>query len=251
MTRLRSSWWWLGLLALTACAGRMTPDALAPEARLLRARQYVRQGKYVKALPLFQQLTFELGPSQPELAEARYYIAECYFQTRDYVQAAQEFRRASDGHPDSPWAPLALLRAGDANLRLWRRPELDPSYGEAALAIYQELAGRYPGSDAAARAQQHVRILKDRFAEKAYKTGLFYLKRRAYDSAILYFKDVIATYPDAARVPDALLRLVDAYRAVRYTEEVQETCDHVRRYYPETPGLAARCPVPGDAPARP
>src|SRR2546430_8850043 len=35
--------------------------------------------------------------------------------------------------------------------RLWRKPELDPSYGESALAIYQELAGRYPGTDAAAR----------------------------------------------------------------------------------------------------
>ena len=91
-------------------------DRLSPETRLAQAREYVRVGNYLKALPLFQQLTFELGPSQPELAEARYYIGECYFQTRDYVQAIQEYRRTADGFPDSPWAPLALLRAGDANL---------------------------------------------------------------------------------------------------------------------------------------
>ena len=85
----------------------------------------------------------------------------------------------ADQYPNSAYAPLALLRAGDANLRLWRDPELDPSYGETALAIYQELAGRYPDSEAAARAQLHVRQLKEWFAEKSYKNGMFYFKRRA------------------------------------------------------------------------
>ena len=65
------------------------------------------------------------------------------------------------------------MRAADSNLRLWRRPELDPSYGETALALYQELAGRYPDSDAAGRARPHVRRLENQFAEKAYKTGVF------------------------------------------------------------------------------
>ena len=35
-------------------------------------------------------------------------------------------------------------------------PELDPSYGQTALATYQELLNRYPGGSAAARAQQRI-----------------------------------------------------------------------------------------------
>src|SRR5262249_61769102 len=143
-----------------------------------------------KALLLFQRLTFELGPGVPEMAEVRYSVAESYFQTGDRVQAAHEFRQVADEYPESPYAPLALLRAGDANLRLWRKPDLDPSYGEAALAIYQELAGRYPGTDAANRAAIHAKQLREGFAEKSYRTGMYYLRRwRAYDSAIIYFKD--------------------------------------------------------------
>src|SRR5437773_9774837 len=107
------------------------------------------------------------------MVDVRYHLAECYFQTGDRVQAAHEFRQVADQYATSDYAPTALLRAGDANLRLWRRPELDPSYGEAALAIYQELAGRYSGSSAATRAQLHVRQLRDGFADKAYKNGLF------------------------------------------------------------------------------
>jgi outer membrane protein assembly factor BamD len=215
---------------------------------LARARTMIRHGQYGKAIPVFQRLSFELAPSLPEAAEVRYYLGECHFQTKDYATAIQEFRRAADAFPDSPWAPQALLRAGDANLRLWKRPELDPTYGEAAFAIYQELAGRYPGTEAAERATLHVRELKNRFAEKAYKTGLFYQKRRAYDSAIIYFKQIIANYPDATLAPQALLRMVEIYRAMFYLEEREETCAHLRRYYPGLSGIAERCPPPAATP---
>src|SRR5216117_4572784 len=194
----------VGAVLLAACHhGPRVVPAPDPVAELAKARAQFRSGDYSKALVSFRRLTYELGPSQPEMAEARYNMAECYFQTGDRVQAAHEFRQVADQFATSEYAPLALLRAGDANLRLWRRPELDPSYGEAALAIYQELAGRYSGSSAATRAQLHVRQLRDGFADKAYKNGLFYFRRRAWDSGIIYFKNVIATYPETARAADA------------------------------------------------
>jgi len=216
------------------------PDAVAD---LAKARAQFRTGNFGKALVSFRRLTNELGPSQPEMADVRYYLAECYFQTGDRVQAAHEFRQVADQYATSEYAPLALLRAGDANLRLWRKPELDPSYGETALAIYQELAGRYPGTDAAARAQAHVQQLRERFSQKAYANGMFYFRRRAYDSAIIYFKDVIATYPGTSSVPDALMRLVDSYRVIGYGDELKETCGHLRRYFPQTEGLDKSCPA--------
>jgi outer membrane assembly lipoprotein YfiO len=233
-----------GAALLAAChhGPRVVP---APDlvADLAKARAQFRSGNFGKALLSFRRLTNELGPSQPEMADVRYHLAECYFQTGDRVQAAHEFRQVADQYATSEYAPLALLRAGDANLRLWRKPELDPSYGETALAIYQELAGRYPGTDAAARAQAHVQQLRERFSQKAYANGMFYFRRRAYDSAIIYFKDVIATYPGTSSVPDALMRLVDSYRVIGYGDELKETCGHLRRYFPQTEGLDKSCPA--------
>jgi outer membrane protein assembly factor BamD len=245
----------LALGGLVAChPGPRTARAapvVPPEARLARAMDLFRHGDFRRAQAMFQRLTFDLDPGRPELAEIRYYLAECSFQQGDYVQAASDFRKVSDEFSTTPYAPLALLRAGDANLRLWRRPELDPSYGETALAIYQELAGRFPDSDAAARARIHVRRLENEFAEKTYKTGIFYLRRKAFDSAIIYFKDVIANYPNSARAPDALLRLVDSYRAISYTQEMQETCEHIRRFYPNAQDIERSCPAAADSTVKP
>jgi outer membrane protein assembly factor BamD len=244
-----------GVLAATGACGRRSAKApaptLDPSVNLERAMKDFHRGSFRRAQTTLQRLTFEFGPGQPQLAQIRYYLAECSFQLGEFVQAASDFRRVADDFSTSEYAPLALLRAGDSNLRLWRRPELDPSYGETALAIYQELAGRYPESDAAARARPHVRRLENEFAEKSYKTGLFYLRRKAFDSAIIYFKDVIANYPGASRAPDALLRLVDSYHAIGYTQELQETCAHLRRYYPNAAQLGHSCPASADSSATP
>src|SRR6266581_271312 len=222
-----------------------------PDVDLARAMNLFRHGDFRRAQPIFQRLSFQLPPGSPELAEVRYYLAETWFEVGDYVQAASDFRKVSDEFSTTEYAPLALLRAGDANLRLWHRPELDPSYGETALAIYQELAGRFPDSDADARGRVHVKRLENQFAEKAYKTGVFYLRRKAFDSAIIYFKDVIANYPNSSRAPDALLRLVDSYRVIKYTQELDETCEHLRRFYPNAKGIDRSCPAVADSSARP
>jgi outer membrane protein assembly factor BamD len=242
---MRQMVWILGLATLAAAChhGPKVRTVTRPETQLDHALTLFRRGDFRRAQVVLQRLGFEFAPGQPEAVAARFYLAECYFQTGDRVQAAHEFRKVADEFPSSEYAPLALLRAGDANLRLWRRAELDPTYGETALSIYQELAGRYPDSDAAARARLHVRRLQNQFAEKTYKNGMFYLRRKAYDSAIIYFKDVIANFPEAKLAPDALLRLVDSYRAIGYTEELQETCAHLRRFYPQAMGLAKSCPA--------
>jgi outer membrane protein assembly factor BamD len=230
-------------IALAACHHGGGASGVRPETEFARAREQFRRGDFARALVTLKRLSFEFGAAQPEAAEARYYLAECYFQTGDRVQAAHEFRQVADLYPNTDYAPNALLRAGDANLRMWRRPELDPSYGQTALAIYQEVRGRYPDTPAAARAQLHVTQLRDWFAEKTYKNGMFYFRRRAYDSGIIYFKDVIATYSDTHWTTPALLRLVDSYHAIGYVEERRETCAHLRRFYPTASGLAERCPA--------
>jgi outer membrane assembly lipoprotein YfiO len=232
------------MLALAvACHHRAGPPVPVAQVTLDDARHQFRHGQFPKALRSFQRLTFELPANDSTLAEVHYYLAECYFQTGEHVTAAHEFRETADQFPSSPYAPLALLRAGDANLRLWRTPELDPAYGEAALAIYQELAGRYAGTDAAARAQLHVRRLREWFADKAYNNGMFYFRRRAWDSGIIYFKYVIATYPEARRAADAVLRLADTYKILGYKDELRETCANLQRYYPQAAAGAKSCPA--------
>jgi outer membrane protein assembly factor BamD len=203
----------------------------------------VRHGKWADAAKLIDRLLLEFPPGDSRIARAHYYLAEAYYAQGRHLEAAREFRKASDETPNDPIAPEALLRLGDVYSDLWRRPELDPTYGQTALATYQELLNRYPNAAAAKRAQLRIDELNERFAYKAYKSAMFYFRLKAYDSAILYLKDLVATYPRAAVVPEALVKLVQAYKTLGYREDVQETCGYIRRFHPRTPGAKEVCPT--------
>ncbi len=229
------------LLALAGCA-HFNPAAYGNSADLYQAslRQF-RHGRFDRAQEGFQKLTFDLTARDSLFTQARFWLAESYFGLRDFVTASREFRRVADEAPESPLAPDALLRAGDSYAELWRRPDLDPANGQTALATWQELQGRYPDSQAAAISFVRVKALNDQFARKSFDTGVFYFRRGGYDSAILYFRGLIATWPSATLVPEAFLYLVRSYRAIGYKEELQETCDHLRQYYPSRRDVREVC----------
>ncbi len=240
---MRASWI-VVMVILGACSHTQGPVPVTREADPLGAGfRAFRSGDFERASTLWHQAQFQLDPTQPEMAEVRYYLAECDFQLGDLEAAGIEFQKVVEEFPRSDYAPLALLRAGDTNLRAWRAPELDPTPGQTALAAYQELIARYPGTNAAARAQTHIAQLNAWFSEKDYEIGMFYYRRHAYDSAIMYFKEVIANHQGTPQVVEALLRLTDSYKAIGYRNERDETCETLRQFFPKAPGVAERCTV--------
>ena len=202
-----------------------------------------RRGKWSGAVTTFERALLEFPPGDARIPRGHFYLAESRLAEGEHLQAAREFRKVSDDTPNDPLAPDALLRVGDAYAELWRRPELDPSYGQTALATYQELLNRYPGGAPAARAQARITELQDKFAYKQYRSALYYLRLKAYDSAILYLKDLVATYPKTAIAPQALIQLVRAYRMVGYKEDVTETCGYLHRFHPTAAGASEVCPA--------
>jgi outer membrane assembly lipoprotein YfiO len=242
------------LLLAAACGGGSRPST-APSPQVqetattaevdtlwTKARHEVRRGKWSDAIKDLERVLLELAPGDSRIAQGHLWLGEAYYATGSHLEAAREFRKASDDTPNDPLAPEALLRVGDVYADLWRRPELDPSYGQTSLATYQELVNRYPGTSAASRAQTRIADLQERFAFKEYRAALYYFRLKAYDSAILYLKDVVATYPRASVAPDALVKLVQAYQKLGHKEDVQETCGYIRRYHPNAARSHGVCP---------
>ncbi len=225
----------------------MVALSVAPSAVDSLWRQAVgdfREGDWKKARKTFERLNLSLPPGDPRAPHSHFFLAECLLAQGENLQATREFRKVSDEYATDSLAPEALLRTGDAYLELWRRPELDPTYGQNALATYQELVSRYPGTSAAARAEKRVEELNDKFAYKSYKAALYYYRLKAYDSAILYLKDLLSSYPKSAIAGDALVKLVHSYHAIGYQEDLKDTCDYLRQYHPETHGADDVCPAP-------
>jgi outer membrane protein assembly factor BamD len=172
---------------------------------------HFRAARWNKASQALDRGMLIMNYDDPRRPLGHFMMGEILFAQDNQLQAVREFRRVADEGGADSLSAEALLRAGDAYAALWERPELDPTYGETALSTYREVQQRYEGTSAARRAGMRITGLQERFAEKEFRTAMFYYRLKAYDSAILSLRNVVATWPRTKVVPDALVKLVETY----------------------------------------
>jgi len=247
MSRFRQILLALLLAAPLACKPPFDPKIYPNADKLYQvAMAEYKAGRYDNAAKAFDKLTLDLPARDPRLPLAFYYLAQSQEKNGENLLAAGTYNRLIDAFPQDTLVDDALFLSGRAYEREWRHPELDATYGRSAIAAYESLLASYPDSPFSKRAQDRLSRLDEWMAEKDYNTAYLYLKRKAYDSAILYFKDVIRQHPNARKTRDAYLRLLEAYRAIKYTEDARDLCDAMRKAYPNDREVREAC---GPAPA--
>ena len=237
------------LAAPLACKPPFNPKTYPSADKLYQAAvaEY-KARRYDNAAKAFEQLTLDLSARDPRLPLAYYYLAQSQSRNGEYLLAAGTYNRLIDAFPQDSLVDDAFYLSGLAYEREWRQPQLDPTYGKNAQTAFESLVGSFPDSQYAPLAKKELDKLDEWFARKDYDTGYLYLKRKAFDSAIIYFKDVIRLHPNAKTTRDAYLRLHEAYRAIRYVEDARELCDVMRKAYPNDREVSKTC---GPAPVTP
>jgi outer membrane protein assembly factor BamD len=225
-----------------ACARAFNAAKFRDAPSLFRAsEERFRRRKWDEALQGFDRLATQLPARDTLLPRVYFYQGRAHARKGEHLLAAQAYARIGDAFPDDSLADDALFEQAREYQRLWPKPGLDAQHGQTALATYRQLVQLYPESPLARRAEQEVAALNDRFARKDLETGLHYLRRKAYDPALIYFKDVVRLYPGTPAARTAALRMVDAYRAIRYSEEIAEACADMRRTYPNDAEVTRAC----------
>lgn len=193
-----------------------------------------RKHHWDNAVSGFDKLTLDLGIRDTLLVSSYWYLAQAHLRQGDKLLAAQAFSRLVESFPDDSLAPRAELAAGRAYQSLWHKPSLDETYGLTAMQTYTMLVQLYAQTDSAVAdsARQQIAKLNEWFATKEYDSGMFYFRNDAWDSAILYFKEVASKWPETDHARLSMLRLAESYHKIHYTEDLADVCTQLRSLYP-------------------
>jgi outer membrane protein assembly factor BamD len=210
-----------------------------------------QRGRWENAIAGFERLTLQLPARDTLLPRAHWYLGAAHQRRDEDLLAAQSYVRLVEGFPADTLADDALFEAARAYQRIWRKPELDSQYGESAISTYETLLSAFPDSPRRAEAEREIRQLQEWMARKDYDTGVYYTRRRAFDSAIIYFQDVIQKYPETPTARLSSLRLLEVYRRLNYREEAEEVCAGLRTRYPSDAEVRSACGAGPAAPTAP
>jgi outer membrane protein assembly factor BamD len=233
----------LAVLALGACGSREVPlSQVAPEDLWVRGIDEFNRGRWSEAIRHFDQFIL-VGGVDPRVHQARFYAAEAHFNREEYLTAAGRFSSIAADLGRADLAARARFMACRSYQELAPHPQLDQEYTRAAIDHCQALLDYFPEYERAGEAARIVEEMWSRLAAKAFEGGEWYFRRRAYDSSLIYFEDVVRLYPRTPFAPRALRRMMDVYEILDYDEELEDTRARLLRAYPESPearALAAR-----------
>jgi outer membrane protein assembly factor BamD len=231
--------------AFAACAQNFQVKEFAGNPNALYAasmREFSRH-HWDNAVTGFERLTLDLPARDTLLTRAHFYLGRSYEERHEYLLAAQAFSRLSESFPNDSLADDAMFFAGRDYARLWRKPQLDETYGLTAATTLRTMLALYPDTPMRDRAEAELHHLDEWMATKDYDTGMHYFRRKAYDSAVIYFKDVFEKYPGTNHGREAGLRLVTVYRlpVMHYIEDANDVCGTLRKDYPANADVLRTC----------
>lgn len=126
-----------------------TPEAAAAtfDDRIGLAEQRMKDGQQAAARAILES-ALAAEPTHARVAEAKYRVAETWFNEGKFREAARAFQGVLDLNDQSAWAPWSMLRIGECFEGMGRPKDARP--------FYDGVIRKYPNSDAAKEAKKKV-----------------------------------------------------------------------------------------------
>src|SRR5690625_522765 len=192
-----------------------------------RSQQLIRPGDtlqvaYAKAYSLYDEEKWDDAISAVETVisigrgtdigrDSQYYLAESYYNNRQYLIAASEYERYATSFPNDPRLEEVNYKTALSYYQLSPRYNVDQTHTNRALERFRLFMARHPNSDLVEDAGNKVEELQEKLARKHYESAEFYMRTNRYRAAATYFDIVIDRFPGTTWAEQALVDQIDAY----------------------------------------
>ncbi|PVW16586.1 outer membrane protein assembly factor BamD [Marixanthomonas spongiae] len=196
-----------------------------------------KQGKYKKALKLFEQVV-PVYRGKPQAERLMYLYANTFYELEDYYLSGYQFERFETSYPQSDSVEVAAYKSAKSYYELSPRYSLDQEDTYKALEKLQNYINKYPNSEKRMEANELVAELRGKLEKKDIEIADQNLKIAEYIGdyrpAIESYDNFIADHPGSKYRKDAFYgRLQAAYQlAVRSIPSlVEERLLTAKEYY--------------------
>lgn len=174
-----------------------------------QAEKKYEQGKYAKAIRLFEQLAPNYK-GKPQAEKMFYMFAMSYYKTKQYYLAGFQFETFAAGYPRSEKAEEASFLSAKCYATMSPVYSLDQGDTNKAIDKLQAFIDKYPDSEYLKEANETMKVLREKLEKKAYEIAYGYNKISDYKSAITAFDNFIADYPGTPFREKALYYRLDS-----------------------------------------
>jgi len=141
--------------------------------------------------------------------ESQFRMGQAFKKADRFDEAIPAFQKILDDYPNSQFIDKVKFEVADCAYRASLKPAYDIESTDKAIKAFEELGQTSRYEKLSGEAAKTIQRLKDKAAEKSFITAQFYESQRHYESAIIYYKDVVARFPDSSIAVKAKAKIED------------------------------------------
>ncbi len=149
-----------------------------------------------KAIEVFQQV-IQNAPFSEFAPRSQFLLGECNFKVKKYADAILEYQRVVDEYSDSEYVDDARFQIGHAAFMLSRGAAYDQQSTDKALRTFNSFINDFPLSRRVPQAKKMIAKLETRKAEGIFDVAEYYYKQKNFESAKIYYQNLLDTYPSS------------------------------------------------------
>lgn len=224
----------VSVIAFWNCSSSVDTTTLSAEEHLEYAKKLMVEEDYEDAVREFQSILLQYSGT-PVNDDAQYFLAYTYYKREQYLLAAYEFSKLIRDIPASEFVQDAQFMLAESYYQLSPTYELEQSYTKKAIEEFQAFIEFFPTHPKVDEAEQKIKKLYAKLAEKEYNSALIYEKMEYYTAAINYYKNVKDTYHDSKFAPLAHYRMIKLLILKNRTDEALRSISEYINKYPDDP----------------
>lgn len=181
----------------------------------------MQQKNYYAASEYFDKLKNRY-PFSPYTPQAELGLGDAFYLNGDYKEAIAAYKEFETLHPRHEDIPYVLYQIGLANVQIFSTIDRPQHQVTEALQYFYRLKESYPGTEYAARADEHILLSRRYLAEHEAYVADFYWSNGQYGAAYrryIYVQHNFQDVPPVAEYAEKRAKL--AY--LRYQEGRSET----------------------------
>ncbi len=190
-------------IVIASCRrGKKTVHVPPPEELFKKAEKLYNDKKYYKAAEVFNKIILNY-PGCSLVPEAQYYLAYSYYYMKDYERAEVEFEFLYRQFPTSAYAEEGELMAAVCMYLASPPYYKDQTKTLEAKKMFEKFIKRHPNSPLKEKAEEYIKKINEKLAQKEFETALLYYKFAEYRAALQSFKYIVENFPDTDKAKEA------------------------------------------------
>lgn len=191
-----------------------------------KAMEFYEKDNYMRAEETFTFILYN-DPGGEYADDAQFYLAETYFAKGDYLLAISEYDRLIRRMKNSPYVEESFWKKTEAYCELSPDYRLEREMTDKALRYLNDFLEIYPNSKYRPDVESRIIEMKEKLAMKLMASGKLYDTLHEYESAMYYYDNIIAEYPETKSYASARLAKAGDLAALERWDEARQLLNSI------------------------